>query len=59
MIVKELPVQIVPVFKVNVGIVFTVTEDTAALFEIQPATLVPVTVKSVLVVGLTVLVPEE
>ena len=55
--VADFPVQIVALFTVMVGVVFTETEDTAVLEAAQPLVPVPVTEYEVLAVGLTVKLP--
>jgi hypothetical protein len=44
MIAKEVPLQMVPLFTLTVGVVFTTTLLVAVLALIQPAALVPRTV---------------
>src|SRR6185503_15968520 len=58
-IVKELPLQIVPLFTVIVGVALTVTKLTAVSAPMQPKALVPVTLYEVVVVGDTTEVPLE
>ena len=56
-IVKEFPEQIIPSLTVIVGVAFTVTLEVANVLEVQPAALVPITVKVVFAVGFTTLLP--
>ena len=57
--VKTFPKQMVPLFTLMIGKVFTVTAEIAVLEETQPTALVPVTEYVVLVAGDTTGEPLE